>query len=296
MPNTIATHHWMRPEPLERTVARMVEFDIDGLELMGEPAQFDAATVRSLLKSNGRSCWGAVALTRGDRNLAARDAAHREQTVDYFKDVVTLAKECGGQIVTLVPTKVGKLVADASPAQEWQWVVDGLREVYAHSQRAGIRLAVEPLNRFETYLINRIDQALALADAVGPDCGICADLFHMHIEEADLHAALRLGGSRLADVHVADSNRFAPGMGCLDFAAILSTVRATGYQGALTLEFAATIDRTPANPFGPQVEPQPERASAEDRQFIVDHGSNLLADGFYSSLFGQAMKVLRPLL
>lgn len=295
MPNTIATHHWMRPEPLERSVARMVQFGIAGLELMGEPTQFKATQVRSLLKAHGRTCWGAVALTRGDRNLAARDIAQREQTVDYFKQVVDLSKECGGQIVTLVPTKVGKMVADASPAQEWQWVVEGLQEVYGHAQKAGIRLAIEPLNRFETYLINRVDQALALADAVGPHCGVCADLFHMHIEEADLLAALRLAGGRIVDIHIADSNRFAPGMGSLDFGAIVKTIQDTGYRGALTLEFAASVDRTPANPYGAQVEVQAP-ASADDVQFIVDHGSNLLSDDFYTSLFAQAMKVLRPLL
>jgi hypothetical protein len=68
-----------------------------------------------------------------------------------------------------------------------------------------------------------------------------------------------------------------------------------GYEGALSLEFVATVDRTPANPYGPQVETRPVNISPQQRQFIIDHGSNLLSAEFYSSLFGRSMDVLRPL-
>jgi hydroxypyruvate isomerase len=113
------------------------------------------------------------------------------------------------------------VVADGTPAEEWKWLVEGVKEVYAHAEKAGIRIAIEPLNRFETYLINRGDQALALADAVGPNCGVCLDLFHVNIEESDIHEAFRKCKGRIYDVHIADNNRFAPGMGTLDFPAIV---------------------------------------------------------------------------
>ena len=292
----IATHNWMRPESIKRTIERMRQTGVDAIEISGEPDQFDSKEVRALLKENGRSCWGSVTLTLGERNLAAKDASQRAKTVDYMKRVVTLAKELDGRIVTVVPATVGKVVADGTPEQEWQWMVEGLKEVYAHSEKAGIRLAIEPLNRFETYLINRGDQAQALADAVGPNCGICLDLFHMNIEESDIHEAFRKAKGRIADVHIADNNRFAPGMGTLDFPAIVETIKGTGYDGALTLEFVATIDRTPANPYGAQVETKPVDVSPEQLKFIIDHGSNLLADAFYTNLFERSVKVLRPLI
>jgi len=222
--------------------------------------------------------------------------AQREKTVDYMKRVVTLAKELDGQIITLVPATVGKVVADGTPAEEWKWLVEGVKEVYAHAEKAGIRIAIEPLNRFETYLINRGDQALALADAVGPNCGVCLDLFHVNIEESDIHEAFRKCKGRIYDVHIADNNRFAPGMGTLDFPAIVKTIKSTGYTGALTLEFVATIDRTPASPYGEQVETNPVDVSPEQLKFIIDHGSNLLSDKFYTGLFTQSVKVLRPLM
>jgi sugar phosphate isomerase/epimerase len=295
MPLSIATHNWMRPESIKRTIERMRETGVDALEISGEPDQFSTREVRALLKENGRTCWGSVTLTLGERNLAAKSQAQREKTVDYMKRVVTFAKELDGQIISLVPCTVGKVVADGTPAEEWKWLVEGIREVYAHAEKAGIRIAIEPLNRFETYLINRADQALALADAVGPNCGVCLDLFHMNIEESDIHAAFRRCKGRIYDVHIADNNRFAPGMGTLDFRAIVETIRGTGYAGALTLEFVATVDRTPASPYGDQVETNPVDVTPEQMKFIIDHGSNLLSDKFYTGLFTQSVKVLRPL-
>lgn len=291
----IATHNWMRPESIKRTIERMKQTGVDALEISGEPDQFDTKEVRALLKENGRTCWGSVTLTLGERNLAAKSAAQREKTVDYMKRVVTFAKELDGQIITLVPATVGKVVADGTPDEEWKWLVEGVKEVYAHAEQAGIRIAIEPLNRFETYLVNRGDQALALADAVGPNCGVCLDLFHMNIEESDIHAAFMKCKGRIVDVHIADNNRFAPGMGTLDFPAIVKTIRDTGYDGALTLEFVATIDRTPANPYGEQVETKPVDVSPEQMKFIIDHGSNLLSDAFYTGLYEQSMKIMRPL-
>ena len=295
MAQMIATHNWMRPESIKRTIERMKQTGVDALEISGEPDQYNAREVRALLKENGRTCWGSVTLTLGERNLAAKDMAQREKTVDYMKRVVTLAKELDGQIITMVPATVGKVVADGTPAEEWQWLVEGIKEVYAHAEKAGIRIAIEPLNRFETYLINRGDQALALANAVGPNCGVCLDLFHMNIEENDIHEAFRTCKGRIYDVHIADNNRFAPGMGTLDFPAIVRTIKDTGYTGALTLEFVATIDRTPANPYGEQVETKPVDVSPEQMKFIIDHGSNLLSDKFYTGLYEQSVKVLRPL-
>jgi sugar phosphate isomerase/epimerase len=85
-------------------------------------------------------------------------------------------------------------------------------------------------------------------------------------------------------------------MGTLDFGAVVETLRSVGYDGALTLEFVATVDRTPANPYGDQVETNPVDVTPEQMKFIIDHGSNLLSDKFYTGLYRQSVKVLRPLI
>jgi sugar phosphate isomerase/epimerase len=174
--------------------------------------------------------------------------------------------------------------------------VEGLKECYTHGQKAGVKLALEPLNRFETYFISRAEQALVLAEAVGPECGVCLDAFHLNIEDADMLASIRKAGKRLYDFHVADNNRLACGMGSLNWSAIVRTLKDIGYDGALTVEFVAPVDRTPANPFPNAIEKNPVNISPEQMKFIEDHGSSLLSEEFYDWLVGRCAQVLLPLI
>ena len=217
----LSTHNWMRAEPLGTTLKRIKEFGYESIEISGEPTQYDVKETRTLLKEHGIRCWGGVTLTLGERNLAAKDEGQRARSVDYVKSVITMVSEFDGEIITLVPATVGKVVPDATEQEEWKWVIDATRECFAHAKKKGVRIAIEPLNRFETYLFNRCAQALALADAVSPECGVCLDTFHLNIEEEDMYEAIRLAGKRLFDFHVADNNRFAAGLGHLDWTKIV---------------------------------------------------------------------------
>ena len=292
----MSMHNWMRPEPLEVTVARLAKYGYGSIEIKGEPDQYDTAEVNALLDRYNLTCWGAVTLTLDQRNLCAKDEAQRAATVQYMIDVVNMVKELNGQEVTVVPATVGKIVPDATPEEEWQWCVDGLKQVYEVSSAAGIRLAIEGLNRFETYFINRGDQALALADAVAPDVGICLDTFHMNMEEVDFFQAIRDAGDRLFDFHIASNDRMACGMGHLDWPKTIATLNEIGYDGALTVEFVATIDRTPANKYPNAIETNPVNISPEEMQFIIDHGSNLLSEEFYDMLVGKCAETILPLI
>ena len=179
----LSTHNWMRAEPLEVTLRRIKGFGYESIEISGEPDQYKVPETRRLLKEYGIRCWGAVTLTLGERNLAAKDEGQRARSVDYVKSVLTMVSELEGQIITLVPATVGKVVPDGTEAEEWTWVVDATKECFAHAQKVGVKVAIEPLNRFETYFFNRAAQALALADAVHPDCGVCLDAYHLNMEE-----------------------------------------------------------------------------------------------------------------
>jgi sugar phosphate isomerase/epimerase len=292
----LSTHNWMRAEPLEVTLKRIKRLGFESIEISGEPKQYETKTSRPLLKQHGIRCWGAVTLTLGQRNLAAGSEAQRKSSIDYMKSVVTMVKELDGTECTIVPATVGKVTPDGKPDQEWKWVVDALKEVYAHAQKSGVRIALEPLNRFETYFLNRADQALRLAQDVGPDCGVCLDVFHMNIEEQDMFAAIKRVGKKLVDVHVAENNRLAPGMGNVDWKKFVATLREVGYQGALTMEAVAPVDRTPVTPWPNQVEKNPVDISPEQLKFIQDHGSSLLSEEFYTMLYETASKTLLPLI
>ncbi|MCB1516646.1 MAG: sugar phosphate isomerase/epimerase [Hyphomicrobiaceae bacterium] len=292
----LSTHNWMRAEPLETTVRRIKQFGYESVEISGEPDQYDVKETRALLNETGMRCWGAVTLTLGERNLAAKDEGQRARTVDYVKSVITMVSELDGEVVTLVPATVGKVTPDGTPEEEWKWVVDATRECFDHAQKKGVKIAVEPLNRFETYLFNRCAQALALADAVSPDCGVCLDAFHLNIEEEDMFDAIRLAGKRLFDFHVADNNRFAAGLGHIDWPRVVATLKEVGYDGALTNEFVAPIDRTPAAPYPDMVETNPVDISPEQLKFIEDHGSSLLSEDFYADQMRITADTLLPLI
>lgn len=292
----LSTHNWMRAEPVEMTLKRGKQWGLQSIEISGEPDQYNTKDIRALLKELDMFCWGSVTLTLGDRNLAAKDEAQRAATVDYMKSVATMVHELEGTEMTVVPATVGKVSPDGTPEEEWQWVVDGLKEVYEHTEKYGIKIAIEPLNRFETYFLNRAEQAVALAKDVGPNCGVCLDAFHMNIEEVDFMEAIRTAGDLLVDFHVADNNRMPPGMGSLNWKDIITTLREVGYDNALTLEFVTPVDRTPVTKWTNQVETNPVDISPEQLQFIEDHGSSLLSEEFYSDMVKRSCDHIVPLI
>jgi sugar phosphate isomerase/epimerase len=291
----LSTHNWMRAEPLEATLKRISRLGYASIEISGEPTQYETKEVRGLLRTYGIRCWGGVTLTLGKRNLAAKDVKQRADTVQYAKDVLTMIHELEGEIISVVPATVGKILPDASPEEEWQWLVEGCKEIYDFAKPLGIRVGIEPLNRFETYIINRTDQALALADAVAPDCGVCLDVFHMNIEDADIYAAIAQAGKRIVDFHIADNNRMAPGQGAFDWPRIVGALKAAGYDGALAAEFVAPTDRTPVNPYPNAVDQNPVDIPPEQLKFIQDHGSSVLTEEFYSMLVAKTAETILPL-
>lgn len=292
----LSMHNWMRAEPIEVTVRRLARYGYKSIEISGEPDIFDTKDLRNLLTENGIACWGAVSLMFEGRDLIHADEAVRATSIGYLNACITMAKELDGYEMTIVPSQVGKVAPMDTPEQEWAWAVDSLKEVYAHAQREGIRMALEPLNRFETNFLNRADQAVLLAEAVGPDCGVCLDTFHLNIEEADMLEAIKSSKERLVDFHVADNNRMACGMGALDWPLIVKTLKEAGYDGALTVEFVAPLDRTPANPYQNAVAAAEAELTAEQLQFIQDHGSGVLSEEFYSWLVEETAKTLLPLI
>ncbi|ETN39777.1 uncharacterized protein HMPREF1541_06003 [Cyphellophora europaea CBS 101466] len=293
----LSAHTWMRPEPLETTLQRLSRLGYSSIELAGEPDQYSVEQVRPLLEKYNIECWGTVTVQHGARNLLAADSQQRRSTIDYMKEVVSLAAGLRGKIVTVVPGNVGTLVPDSTPENEWKWAVEGLREVAAFAQEKHIRLAIEPLNRLETYFLNRAEQAVALAKEVGHGCGIAFDVFHLAIEEKDMFEAMRTYGQYIVDVHVADNNRLAPGNGSFDWPRIMATLKETGYDGAVAVEAMPPIDRTPLGKFGTlQLETGEVSITPDQHDFIINHGSGLFSESYYSGIIARSAETLLPFL
>jgi sugar phosphate isomerase/epimerase len=202
----------------------------------------------------------------------------------------------GGKILTVVPSTVGKVTPMASPEEEWNWCVEGLKECQAHAEEVGVRIGVEPLNRFETYFINRADQALQMAKDVGGNCGVALDIFHMNIEEADWRQAIRDTGDYLVDFHVADNNRMPCGQGDIDWEALVQELVGVGYDGYLTVEFVVPVDRTPLSQRQEIADASEAGASQGMEQFLRDHGTGALPEQYYDQYVQDSIDRLRKAL
>lgn len=292
----LAIHNWMRAETLEHTLDRIHKLNYTHLEIQGAPENYDTQKTQLLLDIYGVKCWGSVTLMLEDRNLLAKDPAQRKRSVQYVKDVAKMVYELGGSVISLVPATVGKIVPDAHPEEEWKWAVEGIQEIYTYTEDVGLKIGIEPINRFETYFINRGEQALALAEAVGPNCGVCLDTFHMNLEEVDMFTTITKVGKRLVNFHVADNNRMAPGMGHLNWPKIIDTLKENDYDKVLSVEFCAPLDRTPANPYPNSIETDPKELTAEQKKFLEDHGSSAMTDEFYTMLTKKSIDTLKALI
>jgi len=294
----VSMHNWMRAEPVETTIRRLAKYGYDAIEISYDSVELSpgapgTAAVRQMLKENKIKCIGSISLMFAGRDLIHADAAVRESSVEYLKNCIKMVSELGGKVMSIVPSEVGKVKAMAEPEVEWAWAVEGLKELRGYAKSAGVKIGIEPLNRFETNFLNRADQALALAKAVGPDVGVCLDVYHMNMEEADMYKSIRDCGKRIVDFHVADNNRMACGMGMLNWKKIIATLNEIGYKGSLTVEFVPPIDRTPANPYKNALAAADKSLTKEQLKFIEDHGSGVLSEEFYSWLVAESVKTLR---
>lgn len=173
--------------------------------------------------------------------LLLADEPDRRQAVETVKAGLYEAAELGSVGSIVVPVRQPLMAPPPPPKTllelERAVLVEQLEEILPVAEAAGVKLILEPLNRYETHFIQRLGQAAELCRELGsPAVTLMADLFHMNIEEIDLARAIEESADRLAYVHLADSNRYQPGAGHLDFRPPLAALKRVGYDGWLTLE------------------------------------------------------------
>jgi sugar phosphate isomerase/epimerase len=172
------------------------------------------------------------------------DPAERQLAVDSILSLLRAGHAVGAAHFIAVPVFGKPRLPDLAPYQtpielEYSLLRPLLHHIarVAEAEHLRARLLLEPLNRYETHLLNRVEQAVALADEVAsPAVGVIADFFHMHIEEADIDATLRRFSRRIDHLHLADSNRKLPGQGHMAYERHFQVLHELGYEGALALE------------------------------------------------------------
>ncbi len=233
--------------PLDVFFRQLGQLGYQGVELMvRDPAKVDRAALKELLAENRLEValvnTGRVLLDDG-LSLMSPPGVQREKALQRICSLIDFAADIsqpppqpfGPQI------NAGLLRGRIPPGQDRReartWVVDNLRHVAEHAAQRGVRIALEPINRYQSNFINNAQEAVDLIREVGADnLGLQMDVFHMVIEEPSLAGSFIRYCDHITHVHICDTNRQAPGQGHLDFVEILDTLDALGYEGYLSAE------------------------------------------------------------
>jgi sugar phosphate isomerase/epimerase len=246
-----AINNWIyADEPLQDTFARLSRYNYDGIELIGEPSRFSASDVINLCRQHditvtsvlGWCIWGIPG-----RDLASQDDEERAMAIRYGQECIDFAVEVGAPIIIVIPAAAGRTAPTGNPTTEDEWLsayqaeweiaVESVRQTAAYASERGIELALEPINRYDTFLVTNLQQALQfLSDTNADNLKLNLDTFHMNIEEPDLPGTILRAGELLVNMHISDSNRQAPGRGHMDYSGLLQALKQIDYQGALVLE------------------------------------------------------------
>ncbi len=177
----------------------------------------------------------------GEKNdISSENSAYRKEGVQYLKDLVDLAAIIGAKVVAgPMYASVGKarMTTPAEKEQQWTWAVENMRIAADYAGEKDIKLAIEPLNRFETDFINTVEQGLELINRVDMDnVGFLLDTFHMNIEESNIPAAIRSAKGRIFDFHTCSNNRGTPGEDNFDWSAIKAAMADADYDDYCNIE------------------------------------------------------------
>ncbi|MCF3652355.1 sugar phosphate isomerase/epimerase family protein [Synoicihabitans lomoniglobus] len=219
---------------------KIAAFGFDFVEIpVEDPAAVDGDAIRDALRETGLQAVVCAAVA-GDRDLSSADPRKVQMAVSYLTDCFALARDWGCPLVAgplYAPVGKAHLPTASERQEEWDRSATNLRRVAGIAADHGVHLALEPINRFETDMINTAEDAKRLIDDIGSDVvGISLDSFHMNIEEVDWCRALATAGDRLFHLQVSDSHRGVPGEGNSDWAGLREGLRRIGYDGRISIE------------------------------------------------------------
>jgi D-psicose/D-tagatose/L-ribulose 3-epimerase len=241
----IGVNTWVWTSPFTtkdfHLIPKVKEMGFDVLEVALDDASIiDAKLLRKMTQDNGLSVTvcGAFGPTR---DISSEDPAIRKEGADYMRESIRFAEQVGSDVFAgPVYSAVGKtrLAPDEQKQREWAWCVESLRELGKAATDAGVTICVEPLNRFETDMINLAEQAVRLVrDVDSPAYKLHIDTFHANIEEKSVPDAIRkLGKGMLGHFHACENDRGIPGTGHQDWNGIRDALREIEYDGAAVIE------------------------------------------------------------
>jgi D-psicose/D-tagatose/L-ribulose 3-epimerase len=251
---------------------RIKEHGFDGVEIpMFDPAGFPATDIRDALAANDLECTVCSIIPKG-RSLISDDADVRRRTQQHLRDAIHATADVGAHVIDgPLYSPVGDLRGRRRTPDEWRWAVEGYQSATSTLDAFDVTLAIEPLNRFETYFLNTAADAAALCDEVGhPRVGVAFDTFHANIEEKGLAGACQRLGGHLKHVQISENDRGTPGSGHIDWGSLLRALRDLEYDGWLTIEsFGPSLGAfSAAVAIWRDIEPTPESIAFDGITFL----------------------------
>ena len=253
--------------------ARALGFSVFEVTLVNLAA-VDPVAVRRRAEAAGMELYGTMGLPK-DKGLATEDRATREQTVAFLKVAVAVAREMGarhfGGMLYAVP---GRVTGKGPTPDEVRWLVEGLSEVALFAQQFGVTILVEPVNRYETHLLNTGAQAQVVLDGIGqPNIGLLLDTYHMNIEEQGIAATIRRHAKNLRHLHLNESDRGTLGRGNVDWVSVFAALKEIGYTGVGSIESfgASSPELGITTAIWRELFPSPDELAREGLAFLMKH-------------------------
>ena len=228
--------------------AKLKTVGYDGVEFpifdTSDPAHFK--TVGQAIKDAGLECTAVTILPVEECNAISPDAKNRQGAIDHLKRVIECAHNAGVQTLCGPYYQVlGQFTGKFPSETELNHAAEVHRAIALVAQAAGVKCAIEALNRFESHLLNTMEQAASYVKRVDhPNFGTMYDTFHANIEEKDPIGAIEtvFASGKLNHVHISENDRGTPGRGHIDIAGAIKKLKSLGYDGWLTIEaFGAAL-------------------------------------------------------
>lgn len=241
----IGVNTWVWTSPLTDAnlpdlLRHIAALGFDAVELpLENVGDISAGPTRAVLAETGLTPYVVGAMAPG-RDLVSASPETVAATQDYLRSCIDLAEGVGATAVCgpfyAQTGRVWRLDDDTRAAAYDEWRAH-LAPVVAYAGERGVRIGIEPLNRYETSLVNTVDQALeGLGPLLGPGLGLALDTYHLNIEERSSADAVRRAGEHLVHLQVCGSDRGAPGGDQTDWPALLAALEEVGYDGPLNIE------------------------------------------------------------
>jgi sugar phosphate isomerase/epimerase len=224
---------------LQESCENAAKFGFDAVEILPTSADnLQANELATLLKSNNlelAAIGTGAGFLRRQLYLCSEDSNIRTESIRFITNIIELAADFHAAVI--IGCMQGRIEVGTERATAIAYLREGLNELGEKAAKNNVLLLIEPLNRYETNVLNRLDQGVELIQSLSTNnVKLLADLFHMNIEECSICDALQHAVDHIGHIHFVDSNRSAAGFGHIDFAAIAQTLQKINYDGYVSAE------------------------------------------------------------